>query len=271
MFLLSQPLARTATLLFLPLVTSLIGNHGNHLSSHRSTVARSPSSSVAQIPPHGHRRRHPGVHPSSSTSLKNDLRDEIEQAAQRRAYENRAKGDGVGSTATGAVIGGILGGPFVDKARQEELKRKGLTPDMLDMASDVGVALKQAVEGLRATHDSMDTSQRLAKNLDRQSETIYERAKAAIASGDEETARTLLEKREAIKEKLLKVLRNLAEDKKRLATMESNVEALEARGLEIESLLRRSVGAAALKDTDMSEFSLEPEDPLLKKFRDLGM
>ena len=139
------------------------------------------------------------------------------------------------------------------------------------MASDVGVALKQAVEGLRATHDSMDTSQRLAKNLDRQSETIYERAKAAIASGDEETARTLLEKREAIKEKLLKVLRNLAEDKKRLATMESNVEALEARGLEIESLLRRSVGAAALKDTGMSEFSLEPEDPLLKKFRDLGM
>lgn len=142
---------------------------------------------------------------------------------------------------------------------------------MLDMASDVGVALKQAVEGLRATQDSMVTSQRLAKNLDRQSETIYERAKAAIASGDEETARTLLLEREAIKEKLLKVLRNLAEDKKRLATMVSNVEALEARGLEIESLLRRSVGAAALKDTGMSEFSLEPEDPLLKKFRDLGM
>ena len=42
---------------------------------------------------------------------------------------------------------------------------------------------------------------------------------------------------ELVKEKLVKVLKLLAEDCKRLVVMESNVYALEARGLEIESLL----------------------------------
>jgi len=151
------------------------------------------------------------------------------------------------------------------------MKRKGVTPDMLEMANDVGVALEQSTEGLRATQDSVETQQRLAKTLDMQSNSIYERAKSAIESGDEEMARKLLMERETIKAKLLKTLKSLAEDNKRLATMKSNVEALEARALEIESLLRRSVGASALQDSSTSGFALEPEDPLLKKFRDLGI
>lgn len=151
------------------------------------------------------------------------------------------------------------------------MKRKGITPEMLEMANEVGIALKQTAEGLKATQDSVETQQRLAKTLDRQSESIYERAKSAIAAGEEEQARKLLMEREAIKDKLINVLRALAEDRKRLAVMESNVEALEARGLEIESLLRRSVGASALKDSSINGFALEPEDPLLQKFRDLGM
>jgi phage shock protein A len=153
----------------------------------------------------------------------------------------------------------------------EEMKRKGITPEMLEMANEVGIALKQTAEGLKATQDSVETQQRLAKTLDRQSESIYERAKSAIAAGEEEQARKLLMEREAIKDKLINVLRALAEDRKRLAVMESNVEALEARGLEIESLLRRSVGASALNDSSINGFALEPEDPLLQKFRDLGM
>lgn len=151
------------------------------------------------------------------------------------------------------------------------MKRKGITPEMLEMANEVGIALKQTTEGLKATQDSVETQQRLAKTLDRQSESIYERAKSAIAAGEEEQARKLLMEREAIKDKLINVLRALAEDRKRLAVMESNVEALEARGLEIESLLRRSVGASALNDSSINGFALEPEDPLLQKFRDLGM
>lgn len=227
---------------------------------------------------------------ASSTSLRNDLRDEIEQAAQRRAYEKKARGGGTGEAVGGAVLGAMLGGPFgalfgaqigasfgaasqLDKARNEEMQRKGLTPEMLEQANDIGAALKQAVEGLRATQESVDTSQKLAKSLDGREKSLYERAKSAIESGDEEGARKFLLERESTKEKLLRVLKSLSEERKRLTTMEGNMEALETRALEIESLLRRSVGAASLQNSASVDIglSLEPEDPLLKKFRDMGM
>eukprot|EP00571_Detonula_confervacea_P005793 CAMPEP_0172327746 /NCGR_PEP_ID=MMETSP1058-20130122/59991_1 /TAXON_ID=83371 /ORGANISM="Detonula confervacea, Strain CCMP 353" /LENGTH=294 /DNA_ID=CAMNT_0013044829 /DNA_START=44 /DNA_END=928 /DNA_ORIENTATION=+ len=224
------------------------------------------------------------------TSLRNDdLRGEIERAAQRRAYEKRTQGGGItGEAVGGAILGGLLGGPFgalfgaqiggsfgassqLDKSRNDEMKRKGISSEMLDQATEIGVALRQSVEGLSAVQESVSASQKLAKVLDGREKSIYERAKSAIESGDEEGARRLLLERTTVKEKLLKTLRSLAEERKRMAILESNVEALETRGLEIESLLRRSVGAAALQDSTSIGLSLEPEDPLLKKFRDLGM
>ena len=171
-----------------------------------------------------------------------------------------------------AQIGASFGAASqLEKARKEELQRKGLTPEMLEQANEVGLALQQAIEGLRATQDSVDTSQRLAKALDTQQESIYDKAKTAMASNDEELARKLLLERTRIKEKLLKVLQSLTEEKKRLEMMKSNVESLETRGLEIESLLRRSVGASSLQSSADIGLSLEREDPLLQKFRDLGM
>ena len=225
---------------------------------------------------------------SQATYLQNDLQDEIERSAQRPAYEKRSQGGGTGEAVGGAILGGLLGGPFgalfgaqigasfgaasqLDKARKEEMQRKGLTPEMLEQANEIGVALKQAVEGLRAIQESVDTSQKLAKTLDQQEKSIYIRAKSAIESGDEESARNLLLERQRVKDKLLKVLKSLSEERKRLDIMQSNVDALETRGLEIESLLRRSVGAASLQGSSDLGLSLEREDPLLKKFRDLGM
>lgn len=247
------------------------------------TSNRSPSSSRF-------RHRTARSSPTTTSFLRNDLRDDIEKSAQRRAYENRSRGGGTGEAVGGAILGGMLGGPFgalfgaqigasfgatsqLDKARREEMARKGLTPDMLEQANDVGAALRQAVEGLSAARESFETSQRLARTLDAQEKSQYERAKSAISSGDEEAARRSLLERESTKEKLLKVLKSVSEDRKRLAIMESNVEALETRGLEIESLLRRSVGAASMQGSANMNIglSLEPEDPLLRKFRDLGM
>ena len=186
------------------------------------------------------------------------------------------------------MIGGLLAGPFgalfgaqigsalgatseLDKARQDEMKRLGVTSDMLDQATEIGVALNQAIEGLRVLQNSVETSKRLAKLLNEQEQTLYGRAKTAIESSDEDGARELLLERTSVKEKLLKVLQSIAEDNRRISTMESNVMALETRGLEIEALLRRTVGASALQNSNSMGLSLESEDPLLKKFRDLGI
>jgi hypothetical protein len=222
------------------------------------------------------------------TYLHQDLRDEIEKSAQRRAYQSRSRGGGTGATVGGAVIGGLLAGPFgalfgaqigsalgatseLDKARQDEMKRLGVTSDMLDQATEIGVALNQAIEGLRVLQNSVETSKRLAKLLNEQEQTLYGRAKTAIESSDEDGARKLLLERTSVKEKLLKVLQSIAEDNRRISTMESNVMALETRGLEIEALLRRTVGASALQNSNSMGLSLESEDPLLKKIRDLGI
>jgi hypothetical protein len=249
-------------------------------SARPARAHRAPSS--RQFP-------HRTIRSSSVTFLLNDLRDEIERSAQRRAYENRSRGGGTGEAVGGAILGGLLGGPFgalfgaqigasfgaasqLDKARKEEMSRKGLTPEMLEQANDVGAALRQGVEGLRAARESVETSQRLARTLDTQEKSLYERARSAMSLGDEEVARRLLLERESTKEKLLKVLKSVSEDRKRLAIMESNVEALETRALEIESVLRRSVGAASIQDSANMNIglTLEPEDQLLRKFRDLS-
>ena len=54
--------------------------------------------------------------------------------------------------------------------------------------------------------------------------------------------------------------------------MESNVAALERRAMEVEALLRRTMGAKTLVDTSgANALSLSTDDPLLQKFRDLGI
>lgn len=150
------------------------------------------------------------------------------------------------------------------------MERLGITQDMLEMAAECGAALKRSIDGrLQATRESLETQQKFARRLDSNAEELYEKAKVAMASSDEEEARKLLFERQKTQEKLKKALQSCAEEKKRLVTMESNVEALEQRAMEVETLLRRSVGAKALQDT--SEFALSDEDPLLQKFRDMGI
>ena len=189
--------------------------------------------------------------------------------------------------AAGALLGGLLLGPFgmlfganiganigsknaFSKARKEEMERLGISQDMLDAAQEIGVALQQSTEGLEATRNSLQTQQSLARSFDRESEELYTKAKAMLTSGDEEGARSILLKRTNVQEKLKKVLVLCGEEKRRLEQMESNVDALKQRALEIESLLNRTVGAKARQDSFM-DFSLESQDPLLQKFKDMGI
>jgi hypothetical protein len=223
------------------------------------------------------------VHPTSVLSNDRFNRDLDERSRQR------AQGQGGGEMAAGAILGGLVGGPFgvlfgaqiganfgsknaAKKARTEEMERQGITQDMLDAAQDCGVALEQSMEGLQASEASLDTQQRLARRLDRDSVELYEKAKDAITAGDEEAARTYLLKRTGMQDKLKSVLKLCAEEKKRLGIMKENISAIEQRALEVESILQRTVSSKTIMNASTSsDFAVPVDDPLLKKFRDLGI
>jgi len=222
----------------------------------------------------------------STTLLRSNRYDkQLEEDAERKALE-KASGGG-GETAAGAILGGLVLGPFgalfgasigsqfgasraVDKAKKEELARMGITDEMLESAREMGATLERATEGLKATQDSLKTQQNFAKRLDLDADNTYAEAKAALESNNEELARGLLLKRTHIQEKLKKTLINCAEEKKRLLKMQDNVRAIEERAIEMETILRRNVGAQSLLDSS-TQFSLADEDPLLQKFRDVGI
>jgi phage shock protein A len=209
---------------------------------------------------------------------------DIEENSRRKAQ------GGTGETLAGAVLGGMLLGPFgalfgaqiganlgankaLEKARKEEMKRLGVTEEMLNTAQDCGLALERSIEGLKATQDSLQTQQSFAKILDRDASDLYDKAKAALEANNEEQAKDLLFARSQVQEKLKGVLIQCAEAKKRLETMENNVAAIERRAKEVEALLQRTIAAKVTTDLTMDsmDFSLSREDPLLKKFRDAGI
>lgn len=157
------------------------------------------------------------------------------------------------------------------RARKEEIEKLGITQEMLDSAEQVGIALEQATEGFEATKASLESQQSLARRLEHDSEELYEKAKASMSEDKEEEARKFLFQRNDTQERLTKVLKSCVEEKQRFEKMKDNVAAMEKRALEIESLLQRSVGAKARLDVPTDNLSLPPEDPLLQKFRDLGI
>jgi len=217
--------------------------------------------------------------------LPNNWDRDIEERSRLKAAASQQQG-GIGETAAGAVLGGLLGGPFgalfgasmgsrmgaqkaLNKARQQEMERLGLTQDMLDTANSVGLALERSNEGLKAVQDSLDTQQRLARRLEADAKQLYEKAQRALTENNqEEQARQWLMQRTEVQDKLKQVLKNCAEERQRLQKMEDNVEQLQRRALEVETLMRRSVSAKTLSS---SELALPVEDPLLQKFKDLGI
>ncbi len=158
------------------------------------------------------------------------------------------------------------------------MAKMGVTEEMLEQAREMGAALDRGIEGLDATRDSLRTQQSFAKRLEGDMGRIYEEAKKALQGGEEERAKELLFQKTQVEEKLKKALMNCVEEKKRLNKMEENVRAIEERAVEMESILKRTVGAKALMDSSMKAmendefgFSLKQEDPLLQKFRDAGI
>lgn len=172
----------------------------------------------------------------------------------------------------GASIGANVGAKKAElDARRAEMERLGISQEMLDMAKDVGLSLESSMEGIQAIQSSLETQQKLAKLLDQEVSTLYDRAKAALDNSDDDLARKILMERAAVQDKLKKVLMACAEEKGRLEKMKENVDQLERRALEIDALLRRSVSARSRQNFSADGFSLQKEDPLLQKFKDIGI
>lgn len=214
-------------------------------------------------------------------TLQAEWKNNLDEASDK---VKKAGSGGMAETATGAVLGGLILGPFgalfgaqlganlgaknsIEQSRKDRMKELGVTPEMLAMAQEVGVTLNRAVEGLNACRDSLASQQALAKRIDSDIERLYEDAKSAMSSSNEDRARELLFERDRLKKKLKQVLKNCVDERRRVQQMESNVEAIEDRAMEVETLLNRSVGAKALGDT--SDFAMNVADPLLEKFKDL--
>lgn len=212
--------------------------------------------------------------------------NEFEESSRRRASQDR--GGGAAETAAGLILGGLLGGPFgalfgasigsnfgasraAEKARKEEMQRLGISEDMLKVAQEVGQDLERSIEGLKATRNSLQTQQAFARRLNSNADQLYEKAKEALNEARDEAAKQFLFERQQVQAKLKKALISCAEEKQRLERMERNVQILEEKAMEIETLLRRSVGAKALQDTSNEFLALPNEDPLLKRFRDAGI
>lgn len=162
----------------------------------------------------------------------------------------------------GASIGSNIGSRnAAGRAEKEET----------DPAQSIRLILQQSKEGLQAVQTSLETQQRFAKRLDADSTDLYDRAKVAMANSDDTLARKLLLERTDVQEKLKKVLIDCAEEKQRLQKMQENIAQLERRVLEVETLLLRNASAKAMQDS--SDLGLPPprEDPLMQKFRDMGI
>lgn len=229
-----------------------------------------------------------------STALHSDkFNREIDELSRQRAA-SEAKG----SVAAGAVLGGLVCGPFgalfgaavggnigaknaFDRARKEEMKKKGITQDMLDAAEEIGYALEQSMIGMESTKESLTSQQSLARQIEKDVNDHYEKARVAMIDGQEEDARSFLLRRNADQERLKVVLKQCADEMKRIDAMKRNVSTLQKRAIDVEAMLQRAIGAKARQGshnlvarqsrTSDPDFSLSEEDPLLKKFRDLGI
>ena len=273
-----QPSAAAAVMAILFISAFFLGD--NHVEGFTTTITMRPVGAI---------RRATVAVVLRSSNNNNNNNNRWDRDLEERSRKKAATG-GIGAeTAAGAVLGGILGGPFgaifgaslgssfgarnaVDRAKREEMERLGLTTEMMDTANDVALALERSNAGLQAVQESLETQQRYARRLDADVTDLYNRAQTAIVASDEELARKLLMQRTEVQEKLKTALVSCAEERKRLQKMEDNVAQLKRRALEVESLMSRSVSSSLLRDKSTSaDFSLPVEDPLLKKFKDLGI
>lgn len=197
--------------------------------------------------------------------------------------------DGKGAIG-GAVLGGLLGGPFgalfgaqlggsmganarVKRAADERIETMGLSKEIIKAAQEIAQELADAEQSLELVRGAERSQKNLFDVVDRTMEDAYKAAETALRNGDEATARRQLEERNLQKAKRAQVQAEVTAAAARVATMQASVASIAERANEIEQIIARQVTATKAKSSsgvspDVN-LTLEAEDPLLKKFRDL--
>jgi len=214
---------------------------------------------------------------------------------QRRSPSRNAavvlKADETKGALGGAVLGGLLAGPFgalwgaqiggsmganarVRKEEEDALERMGLDRATMDAAQTCAAELVEAERSLKLVEQAASSQQALLGTLDEAMASAYSAAESALGAGDEVGARSRLEERQALKGKWALAEAQWREAEARVASMRSNVASLAERASRIEAAISRTVTSAASREgrsapPSAAPLEMEPEDPLLRKFRDL--
>jgi len=208
--------------------------------------------------------------------------------------------ESVGGAVGGAVLGGLLLGPFgailggqfganfgaeSKQARQADaaLRRKGITPEIAAAVQECAEGLRDAEEALRTTRDVFTAQLQDAAALDAEVSELYNMASAAVQSGNDDAARRHLAERKRVQVRLddAKVL--ASEAKGRMVRVEQSVASLATQARRLEGVLKSNMADAAETNAaaaaakfegtgdaySSSPGSLEDEDPLERKFREL--
>ncbi|GMH58549.1 hypothetical protein TL16_g02634 [Triparma laevis f. inornata] len=138
------------------------------------------------------------------------------------------------------------------------------------MARFASLAGKDVVEiksGLEAGEEALKSFQDLAKQLEKEDQSLKDAAKMLLVSGDEASAKDKLLKSQKTKARLLNALQNAAKEKTRVSKLKENLSLVEERVMKIESNMRALSSDRLMQNQN---FSPPPsEDPLLEKFRKL--
>jgi len=195
------------------------------------------------------------------------------------AYADETKG-----AISGAVLGGLIAGPFgalwgaqigggigannrANREAQDRLDRMGLSKEVLDAAAACASDIQEAEESYEIVRRAEASQRGLVTELERQAAIAYEAAEKALRGGDEGGARARLEERQLLKPKIAAAKAELNSASLRVKAMEADVLALKERAAQVEAMVGRSASASA--ELRGSTPMLEPEDPLIQRFRDL--
>ncbi|CAE6973671.1 syj1, partial [Symbiodinium natans] len=181
----------------------------------------------------------------------------------------------------GSVLGGLLLGPFgavfgaslgSDLGRlnrdQASVEALGLDADMVNLARTVAKSLADAVEDKKRVISVKDDLAIRIVKLEGDVEKLSDEAMAALQAGDEDGARSILEKKVPLQQRLTTSKDELKKALERVSVVSAAVQRLEGEALKVASLLERAQAATGSERAALADeaSAMTVKDPLLDKF-----